>query len=103
MKIWVDDIRSIPKNNMGNWIWCKSTKSAIDCILRCESSGISIDLIDLDHDAGDFEPKGGDYIKILDWLEETNRNYPIRIHSANPVGIQNMRRIITKNNWVEIK
>ena len=61
-----------------------------------------IGLIDIDHDAGDYANEGGDYIKLLDWLEETNRNYPIRIHSQNPVGIQNMRRIIQRNDWKEV-
>lgn len=55
-----------------------------------------ISVIDIDHDAGDYVSDGGDYIKLLDWLEETGRDYPIRIHSANPVGIENMRRIIRK-------
>ena len=64
----------------------------------------AIELIDLDHDAGDYARfGGGDYIRILDWLEETGRNYPIRIHSQNPVGVQNMRRIIEKNGWKEIR
>ena len=63
----------------------------------------SIKLIDTDHDAGDYVSFGGDYIKLLDWLEETGRNYPIRIHSANPVGVENMRRIIERNGWKEIK
>ena len=40
---------------------------------------------------------------LLDWLEETGRNYPIRIHSANAVGVQNMRRIIERNGWKEIR
>ena len=62
-----------------------------------------ITLIDIDHDAGDFAYDGGDYIKLLDWLEETGRNYPIRIHSANPVGVMNMRRIIERNGWKEIR
>ena len=62
-----------------------------------------IEIIDLDHDAGDFASDGGDYIKLLDWLEETGRNYPIRIHSMNPVGVANMRAIIEKNGWKEIK
>lgn len=39
----------------------------------------------------------------LDWLKETGRNIPIRIHSMNPVGVQNMRMIINKNGWREIK
>lgn len=46
---------------------------------------------------------GGDYIKLLDYLEETERNYPIRIHSMNPVGVENMRRIIRRNGWTEVK
>ena len=60
------------------------------------------ELLDIDHDAGDYAHDGGDYIKLLDWLEETGRNYTIRIHSANSVGVQNMRRIIQKNNWKEV-
>lgn len=63
----------------------------------------AIDLIDIDHDAGGYAKDGGDYIKLLDWLEETGRNYPIRIHSMNPVGVQNMRAIIQKNRWIEIR
>ena len=62
-----------------------------------------IELIDIGHDAGDFANDGGDYIKLLDWLEETGRNYPIRIHSMNPVGVENMRRIIERNGWTEVK
>lgn len=60
-------------------------------------------MISTDHDAGDFYHDGGDYIRLLDWLEETGRNYPIRIHSMNPVGVANMRRIIERNGWKEIK
>ena len=62
-----------------------------------------IEVIDIDHDAGDYACDGGDYIRLLDWLEETGRNYPIRIHSANVVGVQNMRRIIERNGWKEIR
>ena len=62
-----------------------------------------IELIDVDHDLGDYAADGGDGVKLLDWLEETGRNYPIRIHSANPVGVANMRRIIERNGWKEIK
>lgn len=56
-------------------------------------------LLDLDHDAGDYACEGGDYIKILDWLEATGRNFPVRLHTANPVGRQNMMRIAQKNGW----
>ena len=62
-----------------------------------------VTLIDIDHDAGIYVSQDGDYIKLLDWLEETGRNYPIHIHSQNPVGVENMRRIIRKNGWWEIR
>lgn len=63
-------------------------------------------LIDLDHDAGDYVSKGGDYIKLLDWLEAkgiVDTGYSFHIHSMNIVGIQNMRAIIQKNGWREIR
>lgn len=106
MKIWVDDIRPAPIG----YYRCKSVKEAIDVIIYCEAGtewnmidADIIELIDLDHDAGDYANDGGDYIKLLDWLEETNRNYPIHIHSMNPVGVENMRRIIERNGWTEVK
>ena len=61
-----------------------------------------IELIDMDHDAGEFQNDGGDYIKVLDWLESQYLSVPIRIHSANPVGVANMRRIIQRNGWKEV-
>ena len=76
------------------------------CEYLAKEMGLAIyevHLIDIDHDAGDYAHDGGDYIKLLDWLEETGRNYPIRIHSMNPVGVENMRRIIERNNWREIR
>lgn len=102
MKLWVDDVRPAPDG----YIWCKSvneTKDAISATEEYEEGALDsldyywleehdgpITLIDIDHDAGD-------YIKILDWLEETGRNYPIHIHSMNSVGVENMRRIIKRN------
>lgn len=112
MKIWVDDVRPAP--NM--YVWVKSVDEAKECIMFLEGqlekiadpalrkfSSNNIELIDIDHDAGDYARFGGDYIKLLDWLEETGRSYPIRIHSMNSVGVQNMRSIIQHNGWVEIK
>lgn len=46
------------------------------------------------------------YIKLLDWLEAKNivdTGYSFHIHSMNPVGVQNMRTIIKKNEWREIR
>ena len=111
MKLWIDDVRQAP--NM--YIWLRSVDEAKECIEFLEEhlamvseelrpfSNNRIELIDIDHDAGDYSRFGGDYIRLLDWLEETGRNYPIRIHSMNPVGIANMRAIIKRNGWIEIK
>lgn len=61
-----------------------------------------IELLDLDHDAGDYYYDGGDYIKVLDWMVENGYSYPIHIHSMNPVGVANMRCIIKRNGWKEV-
>ena len=96
IKLWVDDIR-IPSKD---YFWTKTVKETIIAIQEAEYKGFKIIEISLDHDSGDYGPP--DYIKILDWLEETGRNYPIRIHSQNSVGVQNMRAIIRRNGWKEI-
>lgn len=102
MKLWIDDVRPAPKG----YNWARSVNDAKFQIEWSEffkdypNSGPQI--IDIDHDAGDFAYDGGDYIQLLNWLEETGRNYPIRIHSMNPVGVENMRRIIKRNGWTEI-
>lgn len=100
MKLWIDDVRPAPKG----YRWLKSVNQAKEAIEVFESftSMFDIEIIDLDHDAGDYANDGGDYIKLLDWLEETGRNYPIHIHSMNVVGVQNMRAIIQKNGWREV-
>ena len=106
MKLWIDDVREAPEG----YIWCKSVNETIEFIEEEEAffeltdqEGKPFSLLDLDHDAGEYASDGGDYIKLLDWLEETGRSYPIRIHSMNPVGVENMRQIIVKNNWREVK
>ena len=99
IKIWIDDVRPAPKG----YIWIRSVNEAKRFFNSPIGKNRIVALVDLDHDAGDFASFGGDYIRLLDWFEETGRNYPIRLHSMNPVGIQNMRRVITKNGWREVK
>ena len=100
MILWVDDVRPAPNDT--EYVRIRTVSDAIFAILFTEKRGCPYTALDLDHDAGDYASEGGDYIKILDWLEETGRNYPIRIHSQNSVGVQNMRRIIQHNGWKEI-
>lgn len=112
MKLWIDDVRPAPEG----YVWCKSVNGAKWYITTYEARAkeacerepelskyfTAIELVDIDHDAGDYAVKGGDYINLLNWFEETGRDYPIRIHSMNPVGVQNMRAIIKRNGWKEV-
>ena len=103
MKLWIDDLREAPEG----FGWAKSVNDAKYQIVWWEVHCAKYDeeglFISVDHDAGDYAHDGGDYIKLLDWLEETGRSYPIHIHSQNPVGVENMRRIIERNGWREVK
>ena len=101
MKLWIDDVRPAPDET--EYLWIRTIYQAVDSIVLREEEGHPFELIDIDHDAGWFAKFGGDYIRLLDWLEETGRNYPIRIHSMNPVGVERMRAIIQRNGWREIR
>ena len=92
MKIWLDDLRPVP----GGYEWARSVNEAIALVEKAESEGEKVELLDLDHDLGDYYSDGGDAIKILDFLAERETFYPIRIHTANPVGRANMERLINR-------
>lgn len=83
MKIWIDDIRTPPPN----FIWFKDSNSAIEFI---KTNLNDIEFISFDHDLG------GDDIayKIALYIEESCFNGAkcpdFAIHSANPVGRQNI-------------
>lgn len=89
MKIWLDDLRRAPEG----FVWCRSVNEAKSVIEEAEKSA-SVELIDCDHDLGDYAQDGGDGIKLLDWLAERGTFYPIALHTMNPVGRENMLRTI---------
>lgn len=103
MKIWVDDIRIAPDG----YVWCKSTNEAL-CLIVDNIN--DIELLDLDHNMGDTF--GGDAIIILKELERKSHREDsfkiavekilFRLHSTNPVGVENMRAILKANNWKEV-
>ena len=109
MKLWIDDVRPAPDG----YVLCETVneaKTIITCIMQMQlihnpQNLPAIEVIDIDHDAGAMAPYGGDYIRLLDWLERQNYKYDwrIRIHSMNPVGVANMRAIIQRNGWTEVK
>ena len=102
IKVWIDDIREKPDDHN---IRMMSVNEVINFLMFYKYDEDKRLLLDLDHDAGDFRANGGDYIKILDWIESTGylKDNPHKIifsiHSANPVGRENMMRIIRKNDW----
>lgn len=101
IKLWIDDVRPAPEG----YVWCKSVDEAKAEIKHIEGSiyigeAEAIELIDLDYDSGDYEKDGGPYIKLMDWLVETNRMYPLAFHSQNPVGSAAMKRMY-RRYWLK--
>ena len=119
MKLWIDDVRPAPEG----YNWAKTVREAINLIIAynresdyCWTQYIEnywdreqleqhlsiwcIEEISCDNDLGENETEG---YKLLDWLEATGRNYPIHIHSANPVAVARMRATIERNGWTEVR
>ena len=90
--IYLDDLRDTPKG----FIRTHSVNETIRLIEELEKQNLEIMLIDLDHDLGNYASDGGDAIKLLDWLAERNTLYPIKIHTMNGVGRDNMQRMIDR-------
>ncbi len=89
MKIWLDDIRPAQEG----YVQCKSVNEAIVII---EENKNNIEVIDLDHDLGDFAKDGGDAICLMDYLVENELFYKLNFHTANPVGLANMKRMYNR-------
>lgn len=92
VKIWLDDIRPTPPG----YVSARSVNEIKNIIESLERQKVKIEELNLDHDLGDYAKDGGDGIKLVLWLAETERYYPIVIHSMNPVGVQNMQAIINR-------
>lgn len=119
MKLWLDDLRPAPEG----YIWVKTVEDAIFEIERYKSefnacwkmyifgycnreqlerwlATWTIEEISCDNDLGEHEFEG---YKLLDWLEVTEYNFPIHIHTDNAVARERMRAIIQRNGWTEVK
>ncbi len=116
INLWLDDIRPIPVGPKFKdcWILARSVNEAKENIREFQKLESSFDdfeghdsltlVIHLDHDLGDFAKDGGDAIRLLDWIEAEEidtTNFVFKIHTANPVGRENMLRVIRKNGWRE--
>ena len=95
MKIWVDDIRTPPDET---WRWAKTSAEAIrwltnSKIVNWRPGWGGIEIMSLDHDLG-----GDDTSRpIVLWMCE-NDFWPVevRVHSANPVGVEWLEGMIKR-------
>lgn len=88
MKIWLDDLRLPPDG----WTWIKDP---IMCMKVLDEARSFIEVISLDHDLGVYRT-GYDVICKIEQLVYTDESYippEIRIHSANPVGVERMEMV----------
>lgn len=97
--IYIDDMRQplIP-----NALWVKSYDEAIAALIDITDlmdidDSISL-VMDFDHDLG--ERKTG--YDIAKWLIDNGYIGKFRIHSMNPVGVNNIRQLLKHYGWTEI-
>ena len=94
MKLWVDDHRVAPDG----WNWAKTYAEAMSAL----ESG-TVEQISLDHDLACFdadgeEKTGYDVAKYIAKLAFEGLPHPLKwsVHSANPVGIINIRALLIR-------
>ena len=96
MRLWIDDVRPAPEG----YIWCTTVDFAKKMIQWGEIFYGEPEILDMDHDAGEYAQYGGDYIKLMDWLVERGTLYPLAFHSQNCVGMENMKRMY-RRYWLK--
>ena len=106
-RIYVDDMRLCPN---GFDRHCYSVNETLNCIRKKYKEGTRQFFLDLDHDAGDMNIDGGDYINILKTLEDLQYsgklkdcNFQVKLHTMNPVGRSNMQAILKAPYLMEVK
>ena len=107
MKLWLDDERPAPEG----WTWVMDYYTMIETL---QDHAEEIEVISLDHDLGLYEGNQREGYDVVKWIA-ANDAWPsiLGVHSANPVGIDNMIAMIENqgpysekdfvtfgNNWV---
>ena len=96
--LWIDDVRPIP-DELVEAGWC-CARSFHEAIVKLEL--LEFEAVSIDHDLGSFygnkEMTGMDIVWWLVQRKQDGGHVPtdIRVHSANPVGHQNMVDTINK-------
>ena len=117
LKLWIDDL-SRPDES---YYWIRSVDEAKEYIesymhgkhfMETHENAKDVMevydsiLIDIDNYAGKYIRSGGDYIKLLNWLEYmgiVDDSFSFHIHSMNSVKASNMKAIIERNGWKYIQ
>lgn len=87
MKLWIDDVRPAP----GGWIWAKTSDAALQIFLNGDISEISFD-----HDLGGDDTSMR-VATLIEMRAFSGIAPPIwHIHSANPVGRNNLKAALEK-------
>lgn len=101
-RFWLSDSSHCPPPP-GNWWTVYRVEQVANKIMMIEKKlpEYPIEVIAVDTDCDVY---GESFLKVLMWLEQTGRNYPIYIHGKrrNPHVAEAMREIIRRNNWVEL-
>jgi hypothetical protein len=99
MKLWIDDQRDptifVPafgriEGDGTDWVWAKNYDEAMD---HLSSPYFKWTHMSFDHDLGPGQKTGYDLIKFIAEKGLWPTEY-IAVHSANPVGVENMTAVI---------
>lgn len=94
LHIFLDDIR----NPLGpGWTILRTAEEVYKAICIGENEDRDM-VVSLDHDLGEDVPTGYDLLNWIEWAIASDENFRPKvsfiIHSANPVGCDNMKRAI---------
>ena len=99
MKLWLDDLmddRSSNRVTPKGYVGAHSVNEAIELVENAIKRGEETEVIDLDHDLGDYAKDGGDAPKFLDYLVEHEIFPPVKFHTSNITGRDNMKTIVNR-------
>jgi len=103
INIFMDDLRDCPDG----FILVKTVSQLIYKLDELKELDQEVNIISLDHDLGENEPTGYDFVKYLIELGNYDPSiYPkqIFLHTANGVGRDNMFKLLEryKPDWVKL-
>lgn len=90
IRLWIDDIRPAPDG----FDWAVSSDGAIAILEDYRALGWPVEEISFDHDLGGDDTSR----RIVIWMIENDYPWPaiVRVHSANPVGIDWLNGMISR-------